>query len=140
MEELMSEEKNQKEKRIVTSFLIPKQEDEKIGVAGKKHSEQKWGILIESLKKYFGGYTTSNIVCEGEWYNEEDNKMVYDVSRRFEVDVMEKDLEKMVEFLKRVAVTFKQQCIRLVHEGEVEYIYIEDVAGIDEDEDIYNTQ
>ena len=106
--------------RVAVHFLIPYFEDKSLG-QGKKHSALQFRSLERELEVRFGGWTVLNAAVEGAWIAP-DGKRIKDTSKEYVVDVEEERLDEVRELMAQVAVSFSQQCIRVVIRGEVEYI------------------
>ncbi len=100
---------------------MPIREDANVG-NGELHSHDKWEWLREELYARFGGWNIAPNLYPGGWIDPETGERIEDESRKHFVDFKREDLNKMRRFIKKVAIVFKQKCIRFEHEGEVEYI------------------
>lgn len=107
--------------RIVVTFLVPIREDPGTG-NGEPHPPFRWKALQDALQESFGGWTTPSGEVRGVWIDPATNQPVEDTSRVFEVDVDEERLDEIRALLRRVSVTFVQQCIRVTILGRAEYI------------------
>lgn len=110
---------------VQTTFLVPIREDKSIG-DGELHPEGRWGELIEILYEEFGGWTIAPDFYPGGWKNPKTGERIEDESRKYFVDIKRKELGKMRSIIRWIAQEFKQQCIRFEHEGEVEYISVQE--------------
>jgi hypothetical protein len=110
------------DQKIETSFLVPIKEDADLG-NGRPHSKEKWETLRLFLENLFDGQTRARDTYPGTWVDTSTNKTVSDESRKYFVDVKRRDIKKMKDVMRLVAIMFKQKCIRFEYQGKVELIY-----------------
>jgi hypothetical protein len=108
--------------KIETSFLIPIKEDADVG-NGLLHPKEYWELLPLFLNNLYDGQTKAGGIYLGAWVDMSTKRIVQDESIKYFVDIRRRDLKKMKDMMRLVAIMFKQKCIRFEYEGKVDLIY-----------------
>ena len=103
-------------------FMEPIHEDADIG-SGDLHPHYKWLRLQIELIKKFGAWTRSPGLYEGAYTDPDTGQPVADKSREYRIALREEMIPELREYLKTVAIEFKQKVIYFYNGKEVEYIY-----------------
>ena len=103
-------------------FLVPIHADADIG-SGDLHPHYKWLRLQIELIKKFGAWTRSPGLYEGAYTDPDTGQPVADKSREYRIALREEVIPELREYLKTVAIEFKQKVIYFYSGKEVEYIY-----------------
>lgn len=108
------------ERKVQVVFQVPLKEDAEAG-NGEEHPPFRWRLLQDQMTKLFDGWTEQP-GWTGEWARPGTGEIVNEPSRVFQIDAKENSLDDAKGFLRRVCVTFGQECIRAIILGYAEYI------------------
>ena len=102
-------------------FLIPNHEDADIG-SGDLHPRNRKKKLDRDLYGMFGGWTLSPGYYEGVYQDPDTGLPVRDKSRQYVIALEEEKIPELREYLKKVAVEFRQKVVYFFNGKEVEFI------------------
>ena len=102
-------------------FLLPIHEDVELG-NGDLHHYYKLEKLNRELFLRFGCWTLSPGIYGGEYPDPDSGEPVHDKSRQYIIALEEEKIPELREYLKTVAVAFRQKVIYFFNGKEVEFI------------------
>jgi len=102
-------------------FLVPIHEDTDIG-SGDLHPRNRWTKLKRDLLVKFGAWTRNPGFPEGVYTDPDTRLPVADKSREYRIALKEENIPELREYLKTVAVEFRQKVIYFFNGKEVEFI------------------
>lgn len=102
-------------------FLVPIHEDADIG-SGDLHPGARWAKLKRDLLLKFGAWTRNPGFLEGVYTDPDTGFPVADKSREYRIALSEEKIPELREYLKNMAIEFRQNIIYFFNGKEVEFI------------------